>query len=160
MFVRALLLGLFGLLARTATAEVRFEPPLRDPLYLNEVLARGESPPLKLRFPRLGRHYAELILEPAEGAKEVELAAPLALTIRCKFLRNQRDLGERTANVVLQPGERGKTLFYFDVPDNLPHRADLTLHVALDAPEALPAVGGYRLQIRRKIDFSPLPLLR
>ena len=160
MFLRTLMITLLGLLAWPAVAGVRFEPPLRDPLYFNEVLMNGESPPLPLRLPRLGRYYAELILEPVQGANDLALASPLPLTIRCTFRRNQRELGERTATVELQPGERGKTLYYFDVPDNLPHRADLTMQVRVEAPNELPAVGGYRLQIRRKIDFAPLPLLR
>ena len=100
------------------------------------------------------------ILEPAEGAKEFNLTAPVAIGLRLTFKRNGRVVGERVNSIALQPGERGKTLFFFDVPDDLPHRADLTVQATVAGAEALPAGTALRLQLRRKLDFAPLPLWR
>ena len=156
-----LLLAIMGAVMTPATsAGTRYEQPLRDPLYFNEVLAAGESKPLPVRFPRLGRHYAELILEPSNGASDVVLTAPLEVRLQMTFRRLDRVVAQRETHVQLQPGERGKTLFFFDVPGDLPNRADLTLQIALEAPAEPPGVGGFRLQIRRKLDFGPLPLWR
>lgn len=155
---RGWLLALMGILTSIpAWAGVRFEPPLRDPLYFNEVLALGENVQRPVRFPRLGRYYAELILEPATVGGDVVLSAPTEIGVRCTFRRDERVVGVREARVPLQPGERGKTLFFFDVPGDLPHRADLSVQTSIDAPAELATSGGFRLQIRRKLDFAPLP---
>ncbi len=132
------------------------EPPLGR-LVFNELLNSEITAPLRL--PKIGQYYAELILEPPEGATDVVLSAPLALELDVSVARREHPLLKRTVKVSFAPGERTKTLFWLNVPDHLPNRSNLEMHVSLREPSGVQLGNAkVRLQLTRKIEFSPILL--
>ena len=130
------------------------QPPLGR-LVFNELLSGETTAPLRL--PKIGEYYAELILEPADGATDVVLSEPLAVDLEVNVARREHALLKRTVKVSFAPGERAKTLFWLNVPNHLPNRTDLEMHVSLREPTATQFVHAkLRLQLTRKIEFSPV----
>lgn len=155
--MRLVLLVLLPVLLWSSAGAVTFryaEPPLGR-LVFNQILADSVSAPLRL--PKIGEYYAELILEPADGQQDVVLSQPLALTVDVTVARRERPLLSRSVNVSFAPGERSKTLFWLNVPDHLPNRTDLEMHAQVQGADgALPGAPKLRLQLTRKIEFSPI----
>lgn len=130
------------------------QPPLGR-LVFNELVNGEVTAPLRL--PKIGEYYAELILEPVDGASEVALSAPLALQLDVSVARREHQLMNRSVEVSFAPGERSKTLFWVNVPDHLPNRTDLQMHVSLREPEgAQLANARVRIQLTRKLEFSAI----
>ena len=144
-------------LALWANAEAetfRYAQPPLGRLVFNEIVTDQVTAPLRL--PKIGEYYAELILEPGEGEKDVELSGPLALDLDVSIARREHQLINRSVSVSFAPGERAKTLFWLNVPDHLPNRTNLEMHVSLRNPDGAP-LGHTRLrvQLTRRIEFSP-----
>jgi len=144
-----------ALCVNAAAETFRYAQPPLGRLVFNEILNGEVTAPLRL--PKIGQYYAELILEPAEGEKDVVLSAPLALDLDVSVARHEHPLLNRSVSVSFAPGERSKTLFWLNVPDHLPNRTNLEMHVSLHPLDS--AVLGnarLRLQLTRKIEFSPI----
>lgn len=155
--MRIILFALLPVLLWTTAGAATFryaEPPLGR-LVFNQVL--GDSTSAPLRLPKIGEYYAELILEPAEGQQDVVLNQPLAVALEVSVARRERALLNRSVNVSFAPGERSKTLFWLNVPDHLPNRTDLEMRVSVHGIDsALPDATRLRLQLTRKLEFSPI----
>ncbi|MCC6707310.1 MAG: hypothetical protein IT492_07085 [Gammaproteobacteria bacterium] len=155
--MRPILLVLLPLLLWANAEAVTFryaEPPLGR-LVFNQILDGAVTAPLRL--PKIGEYYAELIIEAADGQQEVVLNEPLALSLDVSVARREHALLSRSVTVNFAPGERVKTLFWLNVPDHLPNRTDLEMRVSLrDAASALPSSARLRVQLTRKIEFSPI----
>ena len=133
----------------------RYSQPPLGRLVFNEIL-RGETT-APLRLPKVGEYYAELILEPPDGAHDVVLSEPLSVELEVNVARREHALLKRTVQVSFAPGERAKTLFWLNVPNHLPNRTQLEMHVSLREPAATQfAHAKLRLQLTRKIEFSPV----
>ena len=159
MFNRMLAgLALLGSLAAAHAAVTYTEPPLGRLVFNTEIDAVaapiGAYP---LRLPKMGRYYAELILEPPPGTTDVRLLAPLELQLDFAFRRRDRLLHDRTVKVSFAPGERVKTLFWLEAPHMLPDRRGLDMTVAIDeiSDGQLPHAN-LRLQITRKLEILPI----
>lgn len=132
----------------------RYMPPALGRVVFNELLSGDGRGPLRL--PKIGEYYAELILEPLDGALDVPLSAPLALQLEVQVARRERVLLTRTVAVSFVPGERAKTLFWLNVPDHLPNRTNLEMRVQLRETSKDQLHNAHlRLQLTRKIEFSP-----
>ena len=152
---RFLLLLTLALTATTGAQTFRYAQPPLGRLVFNEILNGEINAPLRL--PKIGEYYAELILEPPEGAKDVVLSAPLALELDVRVARGEHPLLNRSVAVSFAPGERVKTLFWLNVPDHLPNRTNLDMHVSLREPAGTQlSKAKVRLQLTRKIEFSPI----
>ena len=149
------LLLLALLLTASANADIyRYLPPPLGRVVFNELLS-GDAR-LPLRLPKIGEYYAELILEPLDGAAEVALSGPLAVELDVQVTRREHRLLTRTVAVNFVPGDRVKTLFWLNVPDHLPNRTSLELHVQLrETSQDQLRNAHLRLQLTRKIEFSP-----
>ena len=164
MATTRLCLLLLGIVAatRVAVAEApiyHYTPPPLGRTVVNERVMIDTASALPLRLPRLGRYYAELILEPADGASDVVMTAPLALDVAIAFKRGERVLERRALAVSFAPDERSKTLFWLEVPNQLPQRTALALEVNLhETSVAQLGSTRLRLQLTRKLDFGSLPL--
>lgn len=152
------LLLLTLLLSANASAEaLRYIPPTPGRTVFNEVLRSELSAPLRLS--KVGQYYAELIIEAPPGATAVALSAPLAVQLVLNFTRHDRVLHSRSVDVSFAPGERSKTLFWLDVPDTLPNRTNLELHVSLrETSQAQLVNAQLRLQLTRKLELAPILL--
>lgn len=154
--MRPILLVLLPVLLWANAEAVTFryaEPPLGR-LVFNQIVDGGVTAPL--RMPEIGEYYAELILEAADGQQELVLSEPLVLALDVSVARGEHALLKRSLNVSFAPGERAKTLFWVNVPNHLPNRTDLEMHVSLgDSASALPGAAKLRVQLTRKIEFSP-----
>ena len=143
--------------ANAGAEALRYIPPTPGRTVFNQVLHAELSAPLRLST--IGHYYAELILEPPPGATTVALSAPLAVQLDLRFARHERVLHSRTVNVDFAPGERSKTLFWLDVPDTLPNRTNLDLHVSLrETSQAQLVNAQLRLQLTRKLEMAPILL--
>ena len=154
LFHLLLLLLPIGLWANAHADTFRYAQPSLGRLVFNQILDREVTAPLRL--PKIGEYYAELILEPGEGEKDVVLNAPLALDLEVNVARRERALWNRNVAVSFAPGERSKTLFWLNVPDHLPNRTTLEMHVSVRNADSL-ALGNTRLRIQltRRMEFSP-----
>ena len=96
---------------------------------------------------------------PALAFGYLALSAPLAVQLDLNFARHERVLHSRTVNVSFAPGERSKTLFWIEVPDTLPNRTNLELHVSLrETSQAQLVNAQLRLQLTRKLEMTPILL--
>lgn len=155
--MRLLLLVLLPLAVwTTAGAETfRYAQPPLGRLVFNQIVDGEVSAPL--RMPKIGQYYAELILEPGEGETDVVLSAPLALDLDVSVARREHPLLNRSVSVSFAPGERFKTLFWLNVPDHLPNRTNLEMHVSVrNLDHAQLGKAKVRVQLTRKIEFSPI----
>lgn len=150
-----LVLLLPTLWASANAATFRYAEPPLGRLVFNQLLDGEVTAPL--RMPKIGEYYAELIIEPAEGEKDVELSAPLALALEVSVARRAHQLLSRSVTVNFAPGERSKTLFWLNVPDHLPNRTDLEMRVSVrDGDSSALGKARLRVQLTRKIEFSPI----
>ena len=142
-------------LATDAKADLfRYTSPALGPIVLNELLTGDAHVPFRL--PKIGEYYAELILEPRDGASDVALSGPLALELDFQFAQREHVLLQRSVTVSFVPGERSKTLFWVNVPDHLPNRTSLEMRVQLrETSNDQLRNARVRLQLTRKIEFSP-----
>ena len=152
-----ILLLAFNALSSAAAAAVHYSPPPLGRIVYNEILTAAAATPLPLRLPRIGRYYAELILEPPAGTSEIALSAPLALALEFTFKRQDRLLHQQTVAVNFAPGERSKTLFWLEAPDMLPERTNLDMRIGLreTSQDQLRHVT-LRLQLTRKLEMTPI----
>ena len=149
-----LLLLTLGLATHANADLFRYTPPALGRIVLNELLTGDARAPLRL--PKIGEYYAELILEPLDGASDVALSGPLALEVDFQVARREHVLLNRTITVSFVPGDRSKTLFWLNVPDHLPNRTSLEMHVQLrETSNDQLRNARVRLQLTRKIEFSP-----
>lgn len=140
-----------GLLLAIAAYGVRYEPPPRGRLILDAVLdSAAAGYQLPLRLPRSGRYYAEILLE--AGAAP---AAPVELDLTFVFHRRERVVAARTVHVSVRPEAPAQTLFWLEVPRDLPENKRLTLDITRVG--AGPAAGVLRFQFTRKAELLPLP---
>ena len=157
-----LVLMVLGLASSARAADApryRYAEPALGRVVFNGLIIADSTLPLPLRLPRLGRYYAELILEPPTGADEVTLSAPLGVTVDVAFKRGERVLDQRAVAVSFAPGERSKTLFWLEVPETLPQRTNLAMQVNLhETSDDQLRHANVRLQLTRKLDFGALPL--
>ncbi len=155
MRLSLLILLPLALWANAGADTFRYAQPPLGRLVFNELLNGEVSAPLRL--PKIGQYYAELILEPPEGATDVILSEPLAVQLEVNVARHEHPLLTRAVSVSFAPGERSKTLFWLNVPDHLPNRTSLEMHVSLREPTATQlGTARLRLQLTRKIEFSPV----
>lgn len=150
-----------GLLLIAGAAAAEYYPPTRRTV-LNEVIAPAADP--ELQFPlylsKRGAYYAELIREPPAGdgsaATPAAAAADLAFTIQ--ILREGEVLFSQDYRRRVSPDFAGETLFWLDVPSDLPQRRDLNVIVRFDPASAGrdQPTPGLRLQITRKLELLPL----
>lgn len=140
-----------GLLLAIAAYGVRYDPPPRGRLILDTVLdpAAG-SYRLHLRLPRRGRYYAEILLEPGSAG-----SAPVALDLAFTFRRRERVLMAREVHIGVHPRAPTQTLFWVDVPRDLPEHKRLVLDVTRAGDT--PAAAVLRFQFTRKAEMLPLP---
>lgn len=149
-----MVLASLGLWSAAGADTFRYAEPPLGRLVFNQILSDSTSAPLRL--PKIGEYYAELILEPAEGQQDVVLNQPLALALDVSVARREQPLLKRSVNVSFAPGERSKTLFWLNVPDHLPNRTDLEMHVSVrGADNTLAGAPKLRLQLTRKLEFTP-----
>jgi len=146
-------------LASQAGAATYVQPPLGR-LVFNELLttaiAAGDTRPIYLD--KAGRYYGELIVETAEGTPTPAFAtAPQTLSFEFEFWRRDKLQRSETVQVTLEPGERHKTLFWVDAPNQVPSRVQLRMTVRSAAAASLIEPGvDLRLQVTRKFEFSPI----
>ena len=140
-----------GLLLAIAAHGVRYEPPPRGRLILDTVLdPAASSYSLPLRLPRSGRYYAEILLE--AGAAR---AAPVALDLAFTFRRGERVLVVREVHVSVHAQAPTQTLFWLEVPRDLPEHKRLALDITRAG--VAPIEGVLRFQFTRKAELLPLP---
>ncbi len=157
MQILVLFLGIA--LTGQASAATYIQPPLGR-LVFNEMLtpaiAAGDTRPLYLD--KAGRYYGELIVETAEGAPAPAFStAPQRLSFEFEFWRGDKLQRREAVQVTLEPGERHKTLFWVDAPNQVPSRVQLRMTVRSAAAAKLISPGvDLRLQVTRKFEFSPL----
>jgi len=157
MQILTMFLGIASTLEASAATYV--QPPLGR-LVFNELLtpaiAGGETRPLYLD--KGGRYYGELIVETPEGAPAPAFATtPQALAFEFEFWRGDKLQRREAVQVTLEPGERHKTLFWVDAPNQVPSRVQLRMTVRSATAAQLIAPGAdLRLQVTRKFEFSPL----
>ena len=149
-----LLLLVLGLTTNANAAVFRYMPPSLGPIVLNQLLTDDHHAPFRLT--KIGQYYAELILEPLEGTHDVALSEPLALELDLQVARRERVLLNRNVTVRFVPGERAKTLFWLSVPDHLPNRTTLDMHMQLrETSNDQLRNARVRLQLTRKIELAP-----
>ena len=149
-----LLLLILGLATHAKADVFRYTSPALGLIVLNELLTGDARAPFRL--PKIGQYYAELILEPLNGASDVTLSGPLALELDFQVARREHVLLRRIVTVNFAPGERSKTLFWLNAPDHLPNRTPLEMHVQLrETSNDQLRNARLRLQLTRKIEFSP-----
>lgn len=157
MQILMMFLGIASTLEASAATYV--QPPLGR-LVFNELLtpaiAEGDTRPLYLD--KGGRYYGELIVETPEGAPAPAFATtPQALAFEFEFWRGDKLQRREVVQVTLAPGERHKTLFWVDAPNQVPSRVQLRMTVRSASAAQLIAPGvDLRLQVTRKFEFSPL----
>jgi hypothetical protein len=54
------------------------------------------------------------------------------------------------------PEDQSKTALWLEAPTQLPDRTDLTMHVSLRDANGAAVPGAWRMQVTRKLEFSPL----
>lgn len=79
------------------------------------------------------------------------LSAPLALDLDVSVARREHPLLNRSVSVSFAPGERFKTLFWLNVPDHLPNRTNLEMHVSVRNLDAQLGKAKVRVQLTRKM---------
>lgn len=125
---------------------------------VNEVLpaANAANVTVELYFSRLGTYYAELYLE-RDGAAAPP-PTPVALGLGFTFLRGEEVLLEREFVARFEAGQPVTTLFFLDIPRELPQREALAMVVTLHAvdPALRDSAGYLRVQLTRKAQLSPL----
>ena len=140
-------------------AATYIQPPLGR-LVFNELLtpaiAAGDTRPLYLD--KAGRYYGELIVETAAGAPAPAFsAAPQTISFEFEFWRGRTLQRREAVQVTLAPGERHKTLFWVDAPNQVPSRVQLRMTVrSAEAAKLIAPGADLRLQVTRKFEFSPL----
>ena len=155
MRLSIVLLLALTLWANAGAETFRYTQPPLGRLVFNELLTGETTAPLRL--PKIGEYYAELILEAPDGTTDVVLREPLAVDLEVNVARREHALLKRTVKVSFAPGERTKTLFWLNVPNHLPNRTNLEMHVSLREPSTTQfADAKLRLQLTRKIEFSPV----
>ena len=148
------LLLLLGLTTHANAELFRYTPPALGRIVLNALLTGDGHAPFRLT--KIGQYYAELILEPLEGGSDVVLSEPLALELDMQVARRERVLLNRNVSVSFVPGERAKTLFWLTVPDHLPNRTSLEMHVKLrETSNDQLRNARVRLQLTRRIELAP-----
>ncbi len=153
---RHLLFFCTALLVPMVAGAFHYEPPLGR-LVLNKPIDPNVASTVSLRVPRTGHYYAELYLETAPGAAESEVTSPFTVALDFTFRSRTRVLHREIVNVTFVPGDRAKTLFWLEVPNNVPDDRDLEVDVApQSASQRLAWPGSYRLEITRKVEFLPI----
>lgn len=149
-----LLLLILGLASQAKADLFRYTSPALGRTVLNELLTGDVRAPFRLA--KIVQYYAELILEPPDGASDVTLSGPLALELDVQVTQREHVLLQRIVTVSFAPGERSKTLFWLNAPDHLPNRTPLEMHVQLrETSNDQLRNARLRLQLTRKIEFSP-----
>jgi len=154
------LMMLLGIASAAGTGAATYVQPPLGRLVFNELLtpaiADGDTRPLYLD--KAGRYYGELIVETAAGAPPPAFATtPQALAFEFEFWRGDKLQRREAVRVTLAPGERHKTLFWVDAPNQVPSRVQLRMTVRSAEAARLIAPGvDLRLQVTRKFEFSPL----
>lgn len=125
---------------------------------VNEVLqpVDGAESTVELYLSRLGTYYAELYLE-RDGAAAPS-PAPVEFGLGFTFLRGEEVLLERELMARFEAGQPVTTLFFVDIPRDLPQREALAMVVTLRAvdPALRDIAANLRLQLSRKPQLSPL----
>lgn len=132
----------------------RYEQPPLGRLILNEVLDPATvSAPFLLYLSKRGRYYAELLLEPRDGAPNAALVAPWQVALDLVFMRGKQTIFQKSAVATFNPGDRGKTLFWLMAPSDVPERRELQLSVSMRSrADPMPV----RLQVWRKLELLPV----
>ncbi len=107
----------------------------------------------QLYLSRLGTYYAELYLE----SEHVPRHKPIDLALTVSFLRREKLMLSRELEIQFVPGKNVATLFFFDVPYDLPQRKNIEVVVSFSEvdPRLKDHFEVVRLQMTRKVQIVP-----